>query len=153
PPLYYVLEHASISLLGVRPLPLRALSILLFLISLPVIRTAGEAWFDARTGRLAVILCGLNPLHLFFGFAARWYSLLFLCVAILLASAGKIANTLTNATPALTARGGRIWPAVWIVAAAATCYTNYLGPVIVALLWLWGVATGRGGWRNWNRML
>jgi len=149
PPLYYVLEHGWISIFGVRPLALRGLSIAFFLLSLPVIRAAGEAWFDARAGRWAVVMCGLNPLHLFFGFAARWYALMFLCVAGMLVAAGKIAGARRDEP----GRVPRVWIVVWIVAAVAACYTNYLGPAIVGLFWVWGLASGRGGQALWNKML
>jgi hypothetical protein len=145
PPLYYVLEHAWIRVFGVRPLPLRGLSIALFLLSLPVIRAAGETWFDARAGRWAVVMCGLNPLHLFFGFAARWYSLLFLCTATMILAAGRLVGPANG-------RSSRTWISVWLVAAIAACYTNYLGLLIAGLMWSWGLATGRGGRRRWNRM-
>ncbi len=142
PPLYYVLEHGWIALFGVRPTALRGLSIILFLSSLPVLRAAGEAWCDARTGRLAVLLCGLHPLHLFFGFAARWYALMFLCTAVLLLATARI-----------ELRGGRRgWMLVWALAATAALYTNYFGACVVALLWLWGIRHGRGGRRGWKRM-
>ncbi len=155
PPLYYVLEHGWISIFGVRPLALRGLSIALFLLSLPVIRAAGEAWFDARAGRWAVVMCGLNPLNLFFGFAARWYSLMFLCVAGMIVAAGRIAkrDALTPALPQGERENGRLWIGVWIVAAVAACYTNYLGPLVVGLFWVWGLVSGRGGQVLWNKML
>lgn len=84
PPLYYILMNGWTRMFGVGPLGLRSMSIVLFLAALPVVRLAGEAWFDRRVGRLAMILCTLHPAHLFLGFAARWYSLMFLMVALLL---------------------------------------------------------------------
>lgn len=168
PPLYYVLQHAWVSLVGVKPLALRGLSIFFFLLSLPVIRAAGEAWFDARTARWAVVLCGLNPLHLFFGFAARWYSLMFLCVAWLLLATARLVRP---GGPPHRAHGDAFRPrswlaklplaispvhsamAAWVLAAAAVCYTNYFGVAIVLFIWLWGCIVAVPSRGAWVRML
>lgn len=153
PPLYYILEHAWISLVGVRPLPLRGLSIIFFILGLPVIRAAGEAWYDARAGRWAVVLCGLNPMHLFFGFAARWYSLLYLCVAVLLLAAARVAECVASrgaeVIPSIRRRQ-HAWMTVWIIAGLAACYTNYLGIAIVGLVWLRGLTLARPMRRVWT---
>jgi len=147
PPLYYVLQNLSVRVFGVGPLGLRALSIMMFLIGLVVMRAAAKAWFDRPTGIATLILCAIHPAHLFFGFAARWYSTMFLAVALLLWATGRMngrrdgaADTGTGATPRQS-RGLREsssvrWWAVWAVAAAAVCYTNYFGPVVVGLVWI-----------------
>ncbi len=143
PPLYYLLEHTWIQLVGVRPLPMRGLSILFFVLSLPVLRAAGEAWYDRAAGRWAVVLCGLNPLHLFFGFAARWYALFFLWTSVLLLATGKL-STAAHQPEASAARRRFLWPVIWVMAAAAACYTNYLGPVVVGVTWMYAAWTQRG---------
>jgi len=135
PPLYYLFENAWVHLAGVSPLALRILSIHFFLIGLAAMRGAGQAWFDRQTGLATMVICALHPAHLFFGFAARWYSLMFLMVALLLWA---------TARRGLGAGGGR-WPVVaWGLAAAGVCYTNYFGPVVVALVWLAGLWRDRG---------
>lgn len=131
PPLYYILQNGWGRLFGVGPMGLRSLSILLFLTGLVFVRLAGEAWFDRTTGRAAMILCALHPAHLFFGFAARWYSLMFLAVAVLLWRTARLIDG--------GKRPGRSAVA-WAIAAAGVCYTNYFGPVVVVLCWLVGVA-------------
>ena len=72
PPLYYILQNGWVRIFGVGPLGLRGLSIVLFLIGLVFIRRAGEAWFDAPTGRWAMALAAVCPAHLLFGCAGRW---------------------------------------------------------------------------------
>jgi hypothetical protein len=135
PPLYYLLQNAWVGILGVGPIGLRSLSIILFLIGLAIIRLAGQAWFDRRTGLAAMLLCALHPAHLFFGFAARWYSLMFLMTALLLWLTARLTTH---------DRHDRRLVIGWSLAAAGACYTNYLGPVIVGLVWLIGVGRSRG---------
>ena len=171
PPLYYLLMNGWTRVFGVGPVALRSLSILLFLLSLPFVRAAGEAWFDRRIGRAAMVLCALHPAHLFFGFAARWYSLMFLLVAMLLWLTARLAGVdrardsepaagtppADHSTPSHQAEPEGFWVCAlliiaWSLAAAAACYTNYFGPVAVALMWIVGLLCSRrqrGGALRW----
>ncbi len=135
PPLYYIAQNVWVHLFGVAPLALRGLSIILFLAGLLVVRVAARAWFDDRTSRWAMLICAVHPAHLFFGFAARWYSLMFLLVAALLWSTARASQ---DARPP--------WRRIvaWSIIAAAVCYTNYFGIVIVGLCWLVAINRGRG---------
>jgi hypothetical protein len=135
PPLYYIAQNVWVHLFGVAPLALRGLSIILFLAGLLVVRVATRAWFDDRTSRWAMLICAVHPAHLFFGFAARWYSLMFLLVATLLWSTARASQ---DARPP--------WRRIvaWSIIAAAVCYTNYFGLVIVGLCWLVAINRGRG---------
>jgi hypothetical protein len=217
PPLYYVLQNWWVRVFGVGPVGLRSLSILIFLVGLVFMRLAGQAWFDRRTGLAAMLLCAVHPAHLFFGFAARWYGLMFLCTAVLLWLTARLGRALSSdrpgafvlsqpeppvklseagsselslgplpmveardggeerprwglsaaphqvddpSTPTLPVRAGgdvliippdplfprwseRRLAAAWAIAAAATCYTNYFGVVVVALMLAAGVIRGR----------
>ena len=128
PPLYYILENLSVRLLGVGPLGLRSLSIVLFLIGLVFMRAvATEAW-GYRAGISTMALCAIHPAHLFFGFAARWYSAMFLVVAVLL----FITRRLIEADRSTV----RIYAILWAITAAGVLYTNYFGVVVVAMIWL-----------------
>ncbi|MEK6643958.1 MAG: glycosyltransferase family 39 protein [Planctomycetota bacterium] len=138
PPLYYVLQNLSVRVAGVGPLGLRALSIVMFLAGLVAMRATGQAWFDRRTGLVTMLLCALHPAHLFFGFAARWYSTMFLMVALLLWVTRLLADVQPT-TPALHRRERRLI-LLWALASAAVCYTNYFGPVVVGLVWLVSIA-------------
>lgn len=142
PPLYYVLENGWVRIFGTGPLGLRSLSILFFVVGLVFIRAAGQAWFGASTGRAAMILCALHPAHLFFGFAARWYSLMFLLVAVLLWQTARLSEQ--------PQRRGRVLG--WALTAAGVCYTNYFGPVVVILAWIVGTLRARtrpAGYAPW----
>lgn len=129
PPFYYILLNLWIKVFGVAPLALRGLSILLFLAGLWFLKGAAAVWFDKQVARLAFILAAIHPAHLFFGFAARWYSAMFLAVSILLWLTGRIARSKE------VSRGAVIG---WSFAAAVVCYTNYFGPVVVGLCALAG---------------
>jgi 4-amino-4-deoxy-L-arabinose transferase-like glycosyltransferase len=146
PPLYYALQNISVRIFGVGPLGLRALSILMFLAGLVAIRTAAEAWFDRPTGIATLVLCALHPAHLFFGFAARWYSTMFFAVAVLL----WLTQRLESVEPANSRFRGLDLPCTmgWSLTAAAVCYTNYFGPVVVGLVWLVSILRSRNR-RQW----
>ncbi|MBX3393831.1 MAG: hypothetical protein KF841_00545 [Phycisphaerae bacterium] len=147
PPFYYLIQHVWVWFLGVSPLALRGMSILFFLAGILVLRRAAAAWFDARVADTAFLLAALHPAHLFFGFAGRWYSLVFLLLALLLrysasmppvpssnqdefVHGGQADNRKWHRPEAL--RRGLLWGGL----AAAVCYTNYFGPVMVGLIWL-----------------
>ena len=141
PPLYYLQQNLWVRVFGVGPLGLRSLSIVTFLMSLVVIRAAAQAWFDRRTGLVTMLLCALHPAHLFFGFAGRWYSSMFLMVGLLLWFSSRLIES------------GSTWRTVaWMLGAAGVCYTNYFGPVVVSLVWLAAMWRNRhepGGPRRW----
>jgi hypothetical protein len=164
PPLYYILQNLSVRTFGIGPHGLRALSIIMFLAGLVAMRAAGRAWFGKRVGRVTMSLCALHPAHLFVGFAARWYSTMFLAVGVLLWATGRMVEDNKNPLPHPPGRAGfrssdkatgsdnsyrASWQWIgWAVAAAAVCYVNYFGPVIVSLTWLVAVARSRdrGRW-------
>lgn len=134
PPLYYLLQNSWVRVFGVGPVGLRSLSIALFLVGLLFLREAAAFWHGERVARATLVIAAIHPAHLFFGFAGRWYSAMFCAVAILLWLTARIAK---SATPT-------IWSAVgWAVAAAAVCYANYFGPVVVGLCWIAGVREKR----------
>ena len=139
PPLYYILQNLWVKTFGVAPLALRGLSILLFLAGLLFLKRAATLWFDDRVARCAFVLAAIHPAHLFFGFAARWYSAMFCAIAVLLWLTGRITKSQTVSTGAI---------AGWSIAAAAVCYTNYFGPVVVVLCALAGFLERRAA-RVW----
>jgi hypothetical protein len=155
PPLYYILQNASVRLFGVGPLALRGLSILFFLIGLVFLRKAGDAWFDETVGRWAMSLAAAHPAHWLFGFAARWYAAMFCAVALLAWVTGRMVRA---SQPQLdkpdetvaTRRRPAFWH--WSIAAAVVCYINYFGPVIAGLMWivgLWATRHDRTSRRQW----
>jgi len=135
PPLYYLLENLWIRVVGVSsPLLMRIPSIVFFIAGLLVIRPAAAAWYGERVGRMAQVLAALHPAHLLFGMAARWYSLMFLAVAVLL----------WMTAVAMRGGPGRALRLIgWSLAAAVVCYTNYFGVGVVGLAWIAGVLASR----------
>ncbi len=153
PPLYYVAQNLSVRLLGVGPLELRALSIALFAAGLLMIRAATQAWFDRPTALAAMVICALHPAHLMLGFAARWYSAMFLAVAWLMWATAKLRSSIADANQANWTHAMRrlvAWRVMlWGLAAATVCYINYFGPVLVGLFWLIGLAANPRKWIHW----
>ncbi|HKQ48824.1 MAG TPA: hypothetical protein VJZ71_12200 [Phycisphaerae bacterium] len=137
PPLYYILQNIWVHIFGVGPLGLRSLSILMFLAGLVFTRLAATEWYDAPTGRLAMLIAAIHPAHLLFGFAGRWYSMMFCLVGLFLWLTGVLARRVDRRT--LIA---------WSLVAAAVCYTNYFGPVLVAITWAVMVIR-HGQFRRW----
>lgn len=133
PPLYYLLQNVWVGAFGVGPLGLRGLSILCFLAALPILRAAGRIWFNTRVGMTAMWIAALHPAHLLFGLAGRWYSLMFLLVATLLWVTGEWCAW-GDANRA--GRPRRRLFIAWAAVAAAVCYTNYFGLVVVGLTWV-----------------
>lgn len=143
PPLYYLLQHGWVRVFGVGPLGLRSLSIVFFLTGIVVVRAAAETWFDASTGRAAMLIAALHPAHLFFGFAGRWYAMMFCLVAALMYATARLRRGKGDPRSGLVA---------WTAIATAVCYTNYFGPVVVGLVWLVDVADAvrtKRAWRRW----
>ncbi len=139
PPLYYIIENAWIGVVGVSsPLLMRIPSIVFFVAGLLVIRPAAAAWFGERAGRTAQVLASLHPAHLLFGMAARWYSLMFLVVAVLLWMTAVAMRP--GPRRALRLIG-------WSLAAAIVGYTNYFGVVVVGLAWIaMAISFGLNAW-------
>lgn len=147
PPLYYILQHVWVWMFGVGPLALRGMSIVFFLAGILVLRRAAAVWFDARVANAAFLIAALHPAHLFFGLAGRWYSLVFLLVALLFRYSAPTSPDSQTGHGEVT-RGGRadvLNPhhqtairrgLLWGSLAAAVCYTNYFGPVLVGLIWV-----------------
>lgn len=153
PPLYYVAQNLCVRLLGVGPLELRALSIALFAAGLLMIRAAAAAWFDRTTAHVAMVICALHPAHLMLGFAARWYSAMFLAVTWLMWATAKLRSSIADANQANWPHARRrlvAWRVMlWGLAATAVCYVNYFGPVLVGLFWLVGLAANPRKWIHW----
>ncbi|MEE8169453.1 MAG: hypothetical protein V3T70_02800, partial [Phycisphaerae bacterium] len=151
PPLYYLCVGAWIRVWGITPPAVRSLSILVYLLGLAALYAAGRAWFDAAAARWAVLLCALHPLHLFFGFAARWYGMMFLWTALLLwttaGACGWTRRSVSGDPAGIDApRNERVrpgWFVAWVAAATAAFYTNYFAACVVGLLWLYGVYGAR----------
>ena len=88
PPLYYVLLHGWMGLVGESEAATRALSLVFALIAVPVAYWAGNAIFDRRTGVLAAVGVAACPFLNYYAQETRMYSLV--VVLSLLASASFV---------------------------------------------------------------
>ena len=75
PPLYYVLLHGWIGLLGAGPVSLRLLSVLFGVLAIPAIYLAGRRMLSRRAALLAAFLLAISPLHVYYSQEVRMYGL------------------------------------------------------------------------------
>src|SRR5688500_14275444 len=85
PPLYYLLLHSWMGLVGESEAATRALSLIFALIAVPVAFWAGNAVFDRRTGVIAAAGVAACPFLTYYAQETRMYALV--VVLSLLASA------------------------------------------------------------------
>ena len=88
PPLYYLLLHGWMALVGEGEAATRALSLIFAVLAVPVAYWAGNAIFDRRTGVLAAIGVAACPFLNYYAQETRMYSLV--VVLSLLASASFV---------------------------------------------------------------
>ncbi|MBN1137236.1 MAG: glycosyltransferase family 39 protein, partial [Anaerolineae bacterium] len=137
PPLYYYLLHGWMRLFGNGEVAVRSLSVLLGLLTVPLIYFAGVELFQSRiAGLLAALLIAISPLHIWYAQEVRMYTLLtFLCLL-----SGYLLLRLTATT------GGWKAAALWAgftAANIAAIYTHYFAFFVLAfqaayLFWTWG---------------
>ena len=126
PPLYYYLLHAWIGLVGDDEIPLRGLSVLFGVLTVPLMYAVAWQLFRSRwAGLLAALLVAASPLHVWYSQEVRMYSLLtFLCLLssyfLLLAIGAK--KTWQNLA---------LWPAYTLTSIAAL-YTHYFAFFVLA---------------------
>ena len=126
PPLYYYLLHAWIALVGDDEIPLRGLSVLFGVLTVPLMYAVAWQLFRSRwAGLLAALLVAASPLHVWYSQEVRMYSLLtFLCLLssyfLLLAIGAK--KTWQNLA---------LWPAYTLTSIAAL-YTHYFAFFVLA---------------------
>src|SRR5919206_373486 len=75
PPLYYLLLHEWIALVGAGEAATRALSLLFATLAVPLSWWAGSAVFDRRTGALAAVAAAACPFLTYYAQESRMYAL------------------------------------------------------------------------------
>lgn len=147
PPLYYVLLHFWLALAGHSEEAVRAFSLALVLIAIPVAWWGARLLFGERAGWVAAVLIAFNPFLTRYAQEARMYGLVILlslvvCVAFARTFAGD------DPSPA------RRWPATFVIALVALLYTHnwslFLGAACVAA-WIALVALAPPGLRARRR--
>ena len=141
PPLYYLLLHAWMGIVGEGEAATRALSLIFALIAVPAGYWAGNAVFDRRTGVLTAVGLAACPFLTYYAQETRMYSLV--VVLSLLASASFALAFLRGR------RGHLIGLGVWMTLLLYTHAWGLYLAVGMALAWLvlWrrGQVAGRDG--------
>jgi mannosyltransferase len=148
PPLYYLLLHSWMKMVGQSVVSVRLLSALVGWITVPLLYRIGRR-FGTEAGLLAAGLLAISPAHIWFSQQARMYILL-----VLLGSLSTWAAWRWWAEDA-----GRTWPRslFYLVVTLAALYTQYFALLLVVaqtiagLLLYWPRANHRrwrlaGGW-------
>lgn len=147
PPLYYALLHLWLVAFGsASPLLLRLFSVLIGLLSLPVIWWLARVFYPARP-RLALwtlLLLAFSPIHIFYSQEVRMYGLEML---LGMASTGffwRLANSewrIANGELRMGKAG--VW-AGYVIATSALLYTEYYAALLPLAHGLWALWRFRG---------
>ena len=141
PPLYYLLLHAWMGLVGESEAATRALSLIFAVIAVPVAYWAGNTIFDRRTGVLAAIGIGACPFLNYYAQETRMYSLV--VVLSLLASASFVLAFLHGRRGHLIALGA--WMTLLFYTHAWGLYLAVAMACVWLVLWRRGRVEGRDG--------
>jgi len=141
PPLYYLLLHAWMGLVGEGEAATRALSLIFALVAVPVAFWAGNAIFDRWTGALAAIGMAGCPFLTYYAQETRMYSLV--VVLSLLASASFVLAFLHGRRGHLIALG--VWMTLLFYTHAWGIYLAVAMACAWVVLWRRGRVEGRDG--------
>ena len=140
PPLYYALLHGWAALLGTGPAALRLPSIVVGVLTIPLLYLVARRMLSTRAALLAAFLLTINPLHVYYSQEVRMYGLVALLSMGILAAAWRAFDTETRrrgdtadsrilATPYHRVPEGcsrSPWPLVaYVLLTAAALYTQY----------------------------
>jgi mannosyltransferase len=141
PPLYYLLLHGWMGLVGEGEAATRALSLIFALVSVPVAYWAGNTIFDRRTGVLAAVGVAACPFLNYYAQETRMYSLVVLLS--LLASASFVLAFLHGRRGHLLALGA--WMTLLFYTHAWGIYLAAAMACAWIVLWRRGRVAGRDG--------
>ena len=127
-PAYFVLMRAWSQLAGTSDLMLRAPSLFLGVLAVPLSWYVASRLSGARAGAVAAMIAALNPFLVWYGQEARMYAMV---AALALATLAAVLRGQTG--------GGRGWWTAAGLLAALTVYTHYYGALIVPVLLAWAV--------------
>jgi 4-amino-4-deoxy-L-arabinose transferase-like glycosyltransferase len=126
PPLYYLVASASLALrnrLGLEA-ALRVPSVLVGVLSIPLLFLVVRTWLDERVALLASVAMTISPFHVWYSQEARPYALLLFLSLVALYCLQR----------ALAEPGRWEWKAGTAVAAAATFYCHTVGVAFIAFV-------------------
>ncbi len=75
PPLYYLLLHLWIALVGARPAAVRLLSVVIGTAAVPVLYSVGRRLVNSAGGMLAALIMAVAPFHVYYSQEVRMYGL------------------------------------------------------------------------------
>ena len=120
-PLYTLLLHFWIELVGTREVAVRALPMLCGTATIPVIYLVGRRLFTPTVGLLAALLLTVSPFHIWHSQDAKMYTLV---VLVILLSLGLYLVALDRDRP--------VWWAAFVVATWVALYAHILAALMVA---------------------
>jgi hypothetical protein len=132
PPLYYCIGWVWARLFGFSEAPLRSLSAIAGIATVPVFYAAGAKLISRRAGLIAAALCACNPFLVWYSQEARPYELL-----VLTSAASLLAFAYARERP-----DGRSLTA-WAIVSMVALSTHYYALVIVVPEALWLLAAYR----------
>ncbi len=121
PPLYYCIAWVWARVFGFTEAPLRSLSALAGIATVPVAWAAARTLFSERAGLIAAALTACNPLLIWYSQEARAYAML-----VLLTSVALLAFARAREHPTPRALG------IWAVACGLALATHYFAALAVA---------------------
>ena len=90
PPFYYALLHGWAALLGTGPAALRLLSVIIGVVTIPLLYLVARRMLSARAALLATLLLTISPLHVYYSQEVRMYGLVALLSVGILAAAWRV---------------------------------------------------------------
>ena len=136
PPLYYALLHLWIMMWGPGPLALRAMSVVIGVLMVPITYLVGRELAGPRAGLWAAALLAFNPMHVYYSQEVRMYGLVTLWGIGATYYAARILGV-TRAGEVPTVRSAWISYALLTLAALYTQYYAALLPIGFTLYALW----------------
>lgn len=127
PPLYYLILHASRSLLGETDFAFRYPSLLAGILLVPLLYQFGRRLRGASLGYLTAFLTVINPLHVWYANEARMYTMF-----VLLAAAATYVLWRALSAATLSRRSLMRYAFLYIVVAALAVYTHYTAILLMA---------------------
>ncbi len=143
PPLYFVLLHGFVGLLGTSEFALRFFSLVANVATIPLLYVLGRRWFSKRVGLMAAFFGALSPFYVWYAQEARPYALmLFESLLALYALSrvmqmrrglvrmnadirGILRGHLRLSAPLTSSLLAWRWVLVYLLAATVSLYTHY----------------------------
>jgi len=140
-PLYYVILHCWIGLVGDSEFSVRYLSLVCGVLAVPLLYLLGRRWVGETGGLIAALLCATSPFLVWYGQEGKMYALLFL-LSMLSTHVYLLA---------LERNRGHLW-AGYVLLVAVSLYVHLLAILVVpfhVLLFLVTWPRYRRAWKSW----